>query len=72
MMVLMSETPAFRGILSATPGLFGVLFLVQMSRSSTMSSLDGLRLMKAFMHVRPALQRCIVDLVDEIAGESGE
>ena len=30
---------------------------------------DGLRLMKAFMRVRPALQRRIVALVNEIAGE---
>jgi transcriptional regulator with XRE-family HTH domain len=33
------------------------------------SSHDGLRLAKAFMRVRPALQRCIVALVNEIAGE---
>ena len=32
---------------------------------------DGLRLMKAFMRVRPALQRRIVALVNEIASEDG-
>ena len=32
---------------------------------------DGLRLAKAFMRVRPAVRRCIVDLVNEIAGEDG-
>ena len=33
---------------------------------------DGLRLAKAFMRVRPALQRRIVALVNEIAGGDGE
>jgi transcriptional regulator with XRE-family HTH domain len=32
---------------------------------------DGLRLMKAFMRVRPALQRRIVALVNEVAGDDG-
>jgi hypothetical protein len=32
----------------------------------------GLRLIKAFIRVRPALQRRIVALVNEIAGEDGE
>ena len=32
---------------------------------------DGLRLMKAFMRVRPALQSRIVALVNEIASEDG-
>ena len=32
----------------------------------------GLRLMKAFMRMRPALQRRIVALVNEVAGEEGE
>jgi transcriptional regulator with XRE-family HTH domain len=32
------------------------------------SSEDGLRLMKAFMRVRPALQRRIVALANEVAG----
>ena len=36
------------------------------------TSHDGLRLVKAFMRVRPALQRRIVALVNEIAGEEGE
>jgi hypothetical protein len=36
------------------------------------TSYDGLRLMKAFMRVRPALQRRIVALVNEIAREDGE
>jgi transcriptional regulator with XRE-family HTH domain len=35
------------------------------------SSEDGLRLIKAFMRVRPALQRRIVALVNEIAGGDG-
>jgi transcriptional regulator with XRE-family HTH domain len=35
------------------------------------ASEDGLRLAKAFMRVRPAVRRCIVDLVNEIAGEDG-
>ena len=35
------------------------------------TSHDGLRLAKAFMRVRPAVRRCIVDLVNEIAGEDG-
>ena len=35
------------------------------------SSEDGLRLIKAFMRVRPAVRRCIVDLVNEVAGEDG-
>ena len=41
--------------------------------TSTISSpaADGLRLAKAFMRVRPALQRRIVALVNEIAGEDG-
>jgi transcriptional regulator with XRE-family HTH domain len=30
---------------------------------------DGLRLAKAFMRVRPAVRRSIVDLVNEVAGE---
>jgi transcriptional regulator with XRE-family HTH domain len=33
------------------------------------ASEDGLRLAKAFMRVRPAVRRCIVDLVNEVAGE---
>ena len=36
------------------------------------TSYDGLRLAKAFVRVRPALQRRIVALVNEIAGEEGE
>jgi transcriptional regulator with XRE-family HTH domain len=32
---------------------------------------DGLRLMKAFLRLRPALQRRIVALVNEVAGEGG-
>jgi transcriptional regulator with XRE-family HTH domain len=32
---------------------------------------DGLRLMKAFMRIRPTLQRRIVALVNEVAGEGG-
>ena len=35
------------------------------------ASQDGLRLKKAFMRVRPALQRRIVALVNEIAGDDG-
>ena len=35
------------------------------------SSEEGLRLVKAFMRVRPAVQRRIVDLVSEIAEEDG-
>jgi transcriptional regulator with XRE-family HTH domain len=35
------------------------------------ASEDGLRLAKAFMRVRPAVRRCIVDLVNEVAGEEG-
>jgi transcriptional regulator with XRE-family HTH domain len=35
------------------------------------TSHDGLRLMKAFMRMRPALQRRIVALVNEIAGDDG-
>jgi transcriptional regulator with XRE-family HTH domain len=37
-----------------------------------LASHDGLRLLKAFMRIRPALQRRIVALVNEIAGERGE
>jgi transcriptional regulator with XRE-family HTH domain len=33
---------------------------------------DGLRLMKAFMRVRPAMQRRVVALVNEIAGGDGK
>jgi transcriptional regulator with XRE-family HTH domain len=33
---------------------------------------DGIRLIKAFIRVRPALQRRIVALANEIAGEDGE
>ena len=33
---------------------------------------DGLRLMKAFMRIRPAMQRRIVALVNEVAGEANE
>ena len=36
------------------------------------TSYDGLRLAKAFVRIRPALQRHIVALVNEIAGEEGE
>jgi len=36
------------------------------------TSYDGLRLMKAFMRVRPAVRHCIVALVNEIAGGHGE
>ena len=36
------------------------------------TSYDGLRLAKAFVRIRPALQRHIVALVNEIAGEKGE
>jgi hypothetical protein len=32
---------------------------------------DGLRLMKAFMRLRPALQRRIVALVNEVAADGG-
>ena len=32
---------------------------------------EGLRLAKAFMRLRPAVRRRIVDLVNEVAGESG-
>ena len=32
---------------------------------------DGLRLMKAFMRIRPTLQRRIVALVNEVAGDDG-
>jgi transcriptional regulator with XRE-family HTH domain len=32
---------------------------------------EGLRLAKAFMRLRPAIRRRIVDLVNEVAGESG-
>ena len=35
------------------------------------ASEEGLRLAKAFMRVRPAVRRRIVDLVNEVAGESG-
>ena len=35
------------------------------------ASEEGLRLAKAFMRLRPALRRRIVDLVNEVAGESG-
>jgi transcriptional regulator with XRE-family HTH domain len=35
------------------------------------SSEDGLRLIKAFMRVRPALQRRVVALVNEIVGGDG-
>jgi transcriptional regulator with XRE-family HTH domain len=35
------------------------------------SSEDGLRLIKAFMRIRPALQRRIVALVTEVAREDG-
>jgi transcriptional regulator with XRE-family HTH domain len=35
------------------------------------ASADGLRLAKAFMRVRPALQRRIVALVNEVAGGDG-
>ena len=36
------------------------------------ASQDGLRLAEAFMSVRPAMQRRIVALVNEIAGEEGK
>jgi transcriptional regulator with XRE-family HTH domain len=32
---------------------------------------DGLRLMKAFMRIRPTLQRRIVALLNEVAGDDG-
>ena len=35
------------------------------------ASEEGLRLAKAFMRLRPAVRRRIVDLVNEVAGESG-
>ena len=35
------------------------------------ASKEGLRLAKAFMRLRPAVRRRIVDLVNEVAGESG-
>ena len=35
------------------------------------ASAEGLRLAKAFMRLRPAVRRRIVDLVNEVAGESG-
>ena len=35
------------------------------------ASEEGLRLAKSFMHLRPAVRRRIVDLVNEVAGESG-
>jgi transcriptional regulator with XRE-family HTH domain len=34
------------------------------------ASEEGLRLAKSFMHLRPAVRRRIVDLVNEVAGES--
>jgi transcriptional regulator with XRE-family HTH domain len=35
------------------------------------ASEEGLRLAKSFMHLHPAVRRRIVDLVNEVAGESG-